>query len=119
MAGRKRERLAERRKAMGLSQERLAQAVGVDTSTVARWERGETEPQAIHRPRLAEALKVTVEAIGELLTGVGPSTRRAAPAYLAPYGLAELPPGTDEPADDHAAPPYAWGALRTLEDLAV
>jgi transcriptional regulator with XRE-family HTH domain len=116
MTGRKRERLAERRKAMGLSQERLAEAVGVDTSTVARWERGETEPQAVHRPRLAEALKVTVETVGELLTGS--RSVRTAPAYLAPYGLAELPHGA-EPADDYAAPPYAWGALRTLEDLAV
>jgi transcriptional regulator with XRE-family HTH domain len=103
---------------MGLSQERLAEAVGVDTSTVARWERGETEPQAVHRPRLAEALKVTVETLGELLAGVGSSTGRTAPAYLAPYGLAVLSLG-DEPADDHAGPPYAWGALRTLEDLAV
>jgi transcriptional regulator with XRE-family HTH domain len=102
---------------MGLSQERLAQAVGVDTSTVARWERGETEPQAVHRPRLAEALKVSVETVGELLTGT--AAHRTAPAYLAPYGLAELPRVADEPADDHAAPPYAWGALRTLEDLAV
>lgn len=116
MTGRKRDRLAERRKAMGLSQERLAEAVGVDTSTVARWERGETEPQAVHRPRLAEALKVTVETVGELLTG--PRSARTAPAYLAPYGLAELPHGTGPTAGD-AAPPYAWGALRTLEDLAV
>jgi transcriptional regulator with XRE-family HTH domain len=116
VAGRKRERLAERRKAMGLSQERLAEAVGVDTSTVARWERGETEPQAVHRPPLAEALRVSVEAVGELL--IGYSSGRTAPAYLAPYGLAELS-GAGEPADDHAAPAYAWGALRTLEDLAV
>jgi transcriptional regulator with XRE-family HTH domain len=116
VAGRKRARLTERRKAMGLSQERLAEAVGVDTSTVARWERGETEPQAVHRPPLAEALKASVETLGELLTGT--AARRTVPTYLAPYGLAELS-GAGEPADDHAAPPYAWGALRTLEDLAV
>jgi transcriptional regulator with XRE-family HTH domain len=116
VAGRKRERFAERRKAMSLSQERLAEAVGVDTSTVARWERGETDPQAIHRPRLAEALKITVEAVGELLTGS--SSGRTTPTYLAPYGLAELSPGAGTAAD-YAAPPYAWGALRTLEDLAV
>jgi transcriptional regulator with XRE-family HTH domain len=96
MAARKRDRLAERRKAMGLSQERLAEAVGVDTSTIARWERGETEPQAVHRPRLAETLKVSVEMVGELLAGVGTSIRRATPAYLTPYGLAELPSGAEE-----------------------
>lgn len=117
MAGLKRERLAERRKAMGLSQERLAEAVGVDTSTVARWERGETEPQAVHRPSLAEALKVTVEHVGELLTSSG--ARHTAPAYLAPYSLAELPSGAGVADDDYAAAQSAWGALRTLEDLAV
>src|SRR5690606_14933860 len=67
--GRKRRRLAERRKAVGLSQERLAEAVGVDPSTVARWERGETDPQPVHRPRLADVLGVSVEEIGDLLTG--------------------------------------------------
>jgi transcriptional regulator with XRE-family HTH domain len=117
VAGRKRDRLAERRKAMGLSQERLAEAVGVDTSTVARWERGETEPQAVHRPRLADALKVSAEAVGELLSGSGAG--RIAPTYLVPCGLAELPSGTGSAAADRAVPPYAWGALRTLEDLAV
>jgi transcriptional regulator with XRE-family HTH domain len=68
MAGRKRERLAERRRIVGLSQERLAEAVGVDTSTVARWERGETEPQPVHRPRLAEALGVSAEEVAALLS---------------------------------------------------
>jgi hypothetical protein len=43
-------------------------------STVARWERGETEPQAAYRPRIAKALKVSVEAAGELLTGSGART---------------------------------------------
>jgi transcriptional regulator with XRE-family HTH domain len=78
VAGRKRERLAERRKAMGLSQERLAEAVGVDASTVARWERGETDPLAVYRPRLAKALSVSLEELGELLTGhrSGPLQRR-------------------------------------------
>lgn len=66
--GRKRGRLAERRKAMGLSQERLAEAVGVDASTVARWERGGTEPQPVHRPRLASALKVSAEEVAALLS---------------------------------------------------
>jgi transcriptional regulator with XRE-family HTH domain len=117
VAGRGRERLAERRKAMGLSQERLAEAVGVDASTVARWERGETEPLAVYRPSLAEALNVSLEELGELLTGY--SSSRAAPAYLAPYGLAALPSETSLAAEDYAEPPYAWGALRTLEDLAV
>ena len=38
----KRRRLAQRRKALGLTQEGLAEQLGVERSTVVRWERGET-----------------------------------------------------------------------------
>jgi DNA-binding XRE family transcriptional regulator len=38
----KRHRLISTRKAAGFSQERLAEKVGVERSTVMRWERGET-----------------------------------------------------------------------------
>jgi len=58
---------AERRKMIGYSQEKLAQELGVELSTVGRWERGETEPQPWNRPRLARALGVTVEELHELL----------------------------------------------------
>src|SRR6202012_3277917 len=44
MTGR-RQRLASRRRALGLSQELLAAELGVDRTTVGRWERGETDPQ--------------------------------------------------------------------------
>jgi transcriptional regulator with XRE-family HTH domain len=71
----KRRRLAERRKAIGLSQERLAEVMGVDRSTVARWERADTDPQPWHRPRLADALRISVEALADLLA----DTERALP----------------------------------------
>jgi transcriptional regulator with XRE-family HTH domain len=64
----RRRRLTERRKTMGLSQERLAEIIGVETSTVARWERGETNPLPVYRPRLAEALKVSIDGMDGLLT---------------------------------------------------
>src|SRR2546427_930603 len=67
---RKRVRLAQRRRAVGLSQERLAEIVSVDRSTVVRWERAETEPQPWHRPRLAQALRATIEELAELLADV-------------------------------------------------
>ncbi|MFE0590530.1 helix-turn-helix transcriptional regulator [Micromonospora echinospora] len=71
MAGKRRHRLAQRRKAIGLSQERLAESLGVDRSTVVRWERAETDPQPWHRPRLATALRLSIEELADLLADVG------------------------------------------------
>ena len=63
----KRRRLAERRKAVGLTQEQLAEQLGVERSTVVRWERGETQPQPWLRPKLAQALGVSADRVEELL----------------------------------------------------
>jgi transcriptional regulator with XRE-family HTH domain len=63
----KRIALAQRRKAIGLTQERLAELLRVDTSTVRRWEAGSAEPLPWMRPRIANALKVSVEALARLL----------------------------------------------------
>jgi tetratricopeptide (TPR) repeat protein/transcriptional regulator with XRE-family HTH domain len=63
----RRERLAQRRKALGLTQRGLADLLGVERSTVVRWEHGETEPLPWIRPRLARALRVSVDQLGELL----------------------------------------------------
>lgn len=66
----RRERLAQRRKAVGYSQEALAAMLGVDRSTVVRWEAALTEPQPWLRLKLADALGVTVEDLRELLDDV-------------------------------------------------
>lgn len=65
----KRQRLAARRKAVGFSQEQLAERLGVERSTVARWESGETEtgPQPWIRPKLAQELQVPIEELAYLL----------------------------------------------------
>lgn len=63
----KRRRFAARRKAVGFSQEQLAEHLRVDRSTVGRWESGETEPQPWMRPRLAKVLQVSVEQLNEML----------------------------------------------------
>ncbi|MDQ1304698.1 MAG: 5-formyltetrahydrofolate cyclo-ligase [Actinomycetota bacterium] len=55
----KRIQLAQRRKSVGCSQEQLAERLGVDRSTVARWEAGDTEPLPWLRPKLARILQVS------------------------------------------------------------
>lgn len=65
----KRHRLAQRRKSIGFTQEKLAEKLGVDPTTVRRWESGETEggPQPWLRPKLAHYLQVSAEQLDELL----------------------------------------------------
>lgn len=67
--GLKRQRFAQRRKACGYSQEGLAERLGVERSTVARWERGTTDPQPWARPEILQALRLSAEELDELLTG--------------------------------------------------
>jgi transcriptional regulator with XRE-family HTH domain len=63
----KRWALADRRKAVGHTQEQLAALLGVERSTVVRWEAGETEPLPWCRPKLAEALGISLNALHDLL----------------------------------------------------
>jgi DNA-binding XRE family transcriptional regulator len=60
----KRRRLAQHRKAVGLIQEQLAERLGMERTTVVRWERGQTQPQRWLRPKLAAALRVGLTANG-------------------------------------------------------
>ena len=57
-----------RRKAVGLSQEQLAERLAVDRSTVARWESGETLPQPWLRPKIARVLQVSAEQLDDMLS---------------------------------------------------
>jgi transcriptional regulator with XRE-family HTH domain len=66
----RRVRLAQRRKAAGLSQEALAARLGVDRSTVVRWEAADTAPQPWLRPMMAEALGISSDELGALLDEV-------------------------------------------------
>lgn len=49
--------LRERRKALGLTQGELAEALNVTLLTVSRWERGDRKPHAL----MIEGIKVTLE----------------------------------------------------------
>ena len=51
------------RKAAGLSQEALGEKLGVVSQTVSKWERGESAPDAMLLPRLADALEVSLDVL--------------------------------------------------------
>ncbi len=83
--------LARQRKAVGFSQEELAEHLGVERSTVVRWEAGETEPQPQLRPRIARALQVSLAHFDELLRCDVGSTGRSGLDHLpAPPAGADL-----------------------------
>jgi transcriptional regulator with XRE-family HTH domain/tetratricopeptide (TPR) repeat protein len=63
----RRPELARLRRLAGLTQEALAERLGVAQQSVARWERGEFKPLLMLRPGLAELLGITVAELDELL----------------------------------------------------
>ena len=94
----RRDRLARRRKSLGFSQERLAVTLGVDRTTVGRWERGETDPHPYIRARLSGALQVTSAELDTLITG-GPDHGNLPPAPHTTSASTADPMG--EPDDMH------------------
>lgn len=81
----KRHRLAQRRKTVGFTQETLAEQLGVDPTTVRRWESGETEngPQPWLRPKLARCLQVSAEQLDELLNDAADEEKTVSASALA------------------------------------
>ncbi|MCE6997763.1 helix-turn-helix domain-containing protein [Saccharothrix sp. S26] len=63
----KRARFAQTRRMAGYTQERLAEVLGVDSSTVRRWEAGDSEPLPHVRPKLVELLGVSASELAHLL----------------------------------------------------
>jgi transcriptional regulator with XRE-family HTH domain len=86
----RRQRLAKRRKALGYSQESLAEHMRVDRSTVARWERGESEPQPFIRPKLAKVLQVTPLELERVLSPGRPDGPPEPPPQQLPAPVATL-----------------------------
>ena len=49
------------RESIGITQEKLAEEMNIDRSTVAKWETGQSMPRADKLKRLAEILDCTVD----------------------------------------------------------
>ena len=49
------------RKEAGMSQEALAEAVGVSRQTIAKWETGESVPDVLHCDRIAEVFEISLD----------------------------------------------------------
>lgn len=54
-------RIKEKRKGQRLTQQELADKIGVSLMTVLRWEKGERTPNALIMPQIAEVLNTSVE----------------------------------------------------------
>lgn len=84
-----RTQLAARRKALGYSQESLADVLDVRAQSVARWEQGTSTPLARYRRPLAESLEMTLAQLEQLIDGTSEAASRvgghAVPAWLNHY----------------------------------
>lgn len=114
--------LAECRLAAGYTQESFAEKLGVDRSTIGRWERGTQSPQPWQRPDLATALNISLDQLDDLLrrtkqrhpaatadpavSGSGSLTRRFTDEGTVPGDDLLSAPGT-------SVPPVEPIALRT------
>ncbi|WP_335986666.1 helix-turn-helix domain-containing protein [Glycomyces sp. MUSA5-2] len=101
---RRRRRLQQRRREIGLSQEQLADACGVNTSTVRRWESGETEPQ----PRQRRLLALTLDLSPTELTGLLDTDAAALDRAMVPFAGYDPTPMDSEPGPDAVRDALEW-----------
>lgn len=90
----RRTRLAARREAMGFSQRSLAEHLGVNLSTVQRWESGETTPKAATRSRYARALQISTVELVQMLNASSDSGAPAGSLEVAPADLVHRSPAS-------------------------
>jgi transcriptional regulator with XRE-family HTH domain len=118
--------LADCRHAAGFTQETFADKLGVDRTTVGRWERGVQSPQPWQRPDLATALDISLDHLDDLLrrTKRGANTSAALEPFFTPgpsfsQPLADRQPGLVDmfSGDDavHAAIPRLRRALDSID----
>ncbi|MEO3745048.1 helix-turn-helix transcriptional regulator [Plantactinospora sp. B5E13] len=104
----KRIRFVQRRKALGYTQESLAETLGVDRTTIVRWERGDSQPLPWVRKTLAAALDVSLAELDELICEIVPATLDNTPP-----GGATVATGVDEGGDPTDRRTFTIGAALT------
>ena len=62
-------RICEIREAIGYKQKELAEKLDIDSAVLSRWESGKMEPSFASMRRVADALGVSVEELGEKTSG--------------------------------------------------
>ncbi|WP_213456637.1 NB-ARC domain-containing protein [Rhizomonospora bruguierae] len=120
--------LIQRRKTVGYTQEKLAEELGVDRTTVVRWERAESQPQPWQRPKLAELLRISAEELHDILLEVSdlPSRGAGTDTTSKPEGALQVAPDnpgmTDQEATAHrqpvAHPPAPTASVRLERAIA-
>lgn len=85
-------RIAQRRLAKGMTQERLAREMGVSAQAVSKWENDLNYPDVTLLAPLARLLDTTVD---ELLTGATPSADVSASAGTPAEGAADAPAASE------------------------
>jgi len=80
----RRKRLIEARRASGRTQEQIAEFVGVDRTTLGKWERGESTPQPNQLVRYADAVGVSMQDLWSMIDGLEPRAKEM-PEWLTTY----------------------------------
>ena len=81
--------IKDARTAMGLTQDALAESLGIAPQTVSKWERGESLPDAALLPGLADALHISLDRLFERKTASPEDAEAALKNWLLPLGEGE------------------------------
>src|SRR6185312_495249 len=81
----RRQKLIEARKRAGKNQEDIASVLGVDRTTIGKWERDESTPHPNQRPGYAEALGISLGELAAMLSSLPVPDGIDTPEWLSTY----------------------------------